>query len=156
MTERVSKGRSIRLCAAVILLAMLICACGAETTKSYTFSVDTGDKIEIELTNTDGYDLTSELPFAVSLNGQVLSQGKFVKAEAYDQFGQAVSGDPEAEILDEGTKDGNEFLFWSYGGVEFNYVIRVKDSSTAVLIGNAVSEASAKECFERLSFAVAE
>ena len=52
---------------------------GAKTHKAYTFSVDTGDKIRVELETTDGYDLTSDLPFEISKKRSAISQGTFIK-----------------------------------------------------------------------------
>lgn len=47
----------------VIIGIMLFTLTGCVSTKSYTFDVETGDKIEIELDTSDGYDITSNLPF---------------------------------------------------------------------------------------------
>ena len=47
-----------------------------------------------------------------------------------------------------------------YGGYvtqndqEYDYAIHLKDSKTGILIGNNVSEKSAKECFSRLTFSI--
>ena len=37
---------------------------------------------------------------------------------------------------------------------EYDYAIHLKDSKTGILIGNNVSEKSAKECFSRLTFSI--
>lgn len=144
---------------ALLLLLCLIftfsgCNGEAKTHKTYTFSVDTGDKVRIELDTTGGYDITSELPFEISQDGSTLSQGIFIEAEQYASYKEAVSADDSAKVIDEGTKDSNKYVFWSYNDSEFNIVILIGDSNTGILLGNAVSEESAKECFDRLTISL--
>ena len=136
---------------------MLLCtACQFSTSKSFTFDVDNGDQIKVSLDTTGGFDLSSQVPFGISQNGKVLSEGTFIYSEYYDYYVEVVDNDSDAELLDSGTKDGNEFIFWCYNDVEYNYAILVRGSDTGVVIGNMVSEKSAKECFDRLTIAVAE
>ena len=148
-----------------VLLILSLCVClvfsvsacgnnekesGIRTSKSYTFSVDTGDKIQMEIDTTDGYDLTSELPFEILKNGESLSQGTFISKEQYTQYIQAVEEDEMATLIDAGTKAGNEYIFWSYDGSEYTIAVLVDDSVTGVLLGNTTSEESAWVCFEHL------
>ena len=42
---------------------MMLALTGCTTNKSYTYTVETGDKVKITLNTTDGYDLSSDLPF---------------------------------------------------------------------------------------------
>lgn len=127
---------------------------GAKTHKVFTFSVDTGDKVCIELDTTDGYDITSDLPFEISQNGSVLSQGTFIEAEQFESYVQAVSNDANAKIIETNTKDSNQYMFWSYNDSEFNIVILINNSNTGILLGNTISENSAVECFERLTISL--
>lgn len=129
---------------------------GCATSKSFTYSVETGDSVEITLHSSGGYDLTSELPFTVSKNKVTQTQGTFIYASAYDSYVNAATSQEGAEILDSGTKDGMDYVFWSYNDEEFNYAICLNGSSTGVVLGNNVSEDSAKDCFKRLSFQLKE
>lgn len=139
----------------IVCVLLLMVGCGpSNTSMAYTFTVDNGDKIDVKLNTTDGHELSSDVPFEVSYNGEPQSQGTFILADAYDQYVGAVEGDENATLLDSGTKDGNEYIFWSYNGVEFNYAIRIANSNTGILLGNIVSEESAKECFDRLTISV--
>lgn len=139
------------LCAASCIV-LLLSGCSEERSSytAYTYKVDTGDEVRISLDTTGGYSLTSDLPFTVSCDGEVQSEGTFIKAEAYSQYVEAVITDNDAVVIDTGSKDGNEYIFWSYNGEEYNYAILIGDSDTAVVIGNIVSEKSAKESFRRL------
>lgn len=140
----------------VVLLVCLFTGCTTKSSKTYTFTVDNGDKIKVTLDTTDNYDITSEVPFAITCDGKTLSQGSFVLAESYQQYVSVVNTDENAQMIDSGTKDGNEYIFWCYNGSEYNYAILIKGSNTGIVIGNPVSEESAKECFNRLTIAVEE
>lgn len=144
----------LSLVLSVILVACLFTACNTNSSKAYTFTVDNGDKIKIELNTADKYDLSSELPFTISCDGKTLSLGSFVLAESYQQYVSVVNTDENAELIDSGTKDGNEYIFWCYNGSEYNYAILIKGSNTGIVLGNPVSEESAKECFNRLTISV--
>lgn len=145
--------RLLCLCLA-LLLAVGLLACGENADSSivsYTYSVDNGDKIKLTLDTTGGYAMASELPFSIMCDSEILTQGTFIEGSAYDDYVSAVEGDEDAQILDQGTKDGNDYLFWCYGGSEYNYAVRVAGSQTGLLLGNVVSQASAEECFQRLT-----
>lgn len=137
---------------AILSMMILFVGCGnAKTSKSYTFNVETGDSVKVKLDTSDKYNITSEVPFEISQDGDVKSQGTFIFGEAYDQYKDVVDTDANAELLDSGNKDGNEYVFWSYNDSEYNYAILIEGSSTGLILGNNVSEESAKECFNRLT-----
>lgn len=141
----------------IIAVSALFCLTGcaeSETHKAYTFDVETGDKIQVKLDTSEGYDLSSEVPFEISLKSEVLSQGMFIEASQYEQYVAAVTEDANAALIDSETTDSYEYIFWSYNDREYDIAVLIKDSNTGILLGNTVSEESAKECFERLSFSV--
>lgn len=143
--------------AIVLTLAFILAAlagCSGSSYKAYTFTVETGDKVKLSLNTSDDYDLTAELPFAISCDGKTLSEGTFILAESFAQYRAAVESDEKAELLDSGKKDGIEFFFWCYDGKEFNYAIRIEGSQTGIILGNPVSEESARECFNRLTISL--
>lgn len=138
-------------------LMMAFAGCGSSTTsKSYTYSVDNGDSIKVSLDTSDSYDISSDNPFEISCDGEVLSSGTFATADSFEQYVAAVETDENAVLLESGEKDGNEYIFWSYDDSEFDYAIKIANSNTLILLGNIVSEESAKVCFERLTISVAE
>ncbi len=137
---------------AILSMMILFVGCGnAKTSKTYTFNVETGDSVKVKLDTSDKYNITSEVPFEISQDGDIKSQGTFIFGEAYEQYKDVVDTDENAELLDSGNKDGNEYVFWSYNDSEYNYAILIKGSSTGLILGNDVSEESAKECFNRLT-----
>lgn len=135
-----------------IVGVMLLSLTGCTKSKSYTFTVETGDKVKVQLNTTDGYDLSSDLPFTISKDGNTLSQGTFITTDGYNQYIDVVNSDSNARILDSGTKDGISYTFYSYNDSEFNYVIKIDGSNTGILLGNPNSQEGAKKCFELLTF----
>lgn len=134
-----------------ISLISLLIITGCSSFKAYTFTVETGDKIKVKLDTSDGYDITSDLPFTITQDEETLSQGTFITLDGYNQYIAVVNSDSNAEIIDSGNKDGITYTFYSYNDSEFNYIIKIDDSNTGILLGNPISEESAKECFERLT-----
>lgn len=137
-----------------IVGVMLLTLTGCTKSKSYTFSVETGDKIEIKLNSTDGYDLSSTLPFTISKDGNTLSQGTFITISSYNEYVNAAKTDSLAKVIDESSKDNIEYVFYSYNNSEYNYVIKVKNSNTGILLGNPNSQEEAEKCFELLTFSL--
>ena len=145
--------RVISLIVTLTLALTIFAGCSTYTNKSFTYNIDNGDMVRVELDTTGGeYNITSDLPFSITVSGEIQTQGKFIQGEAYTQFVTAAQTDKKATVLDSGTtKEGNEYVFWSYDGMEFNHAVKIADSSTALLLGNMVSEESARACFERLT-----
>ena len=137
------------------LMLILLTGCGSssngfKSSKSYTYDVETGDKVKITLDTRNGYDLTSSLPFTISKDDEDLTKGIFLTETNYEYYKNAAKQGSNVKIIDSGSKDGIDYIFYSYKDTEFNYVIKIKDSNTGILLGNNVSEESAKECFDRL------
>ncbi len=147
-------------CSLVVVIALIsFVACGGKggntsSNKSYTFSVDTGDKVKLKLDTSDKYDITSNIPFEISCDGEVMSQGSFIKAEYYEDYVKVAKSDKKAQLIDSGEKNNNKYVFWSYNNEEFNYAILVGDSNTGILLGNIISKESAEKTFERLTISL--
>lgn len=135
-----------------IIGIMLLTLTGCTKSKSYIFTVETGDKIKVKLNTTDGYDLSSDLPFTISKEGNTLSQGTFITISSYNEYVNVAKTDSLAKVIDEGSKDNIEYVFYSYNNSEYNYVIKVENSNTGILLGNPNSREEAEKCFELLTF----
>ena len=142
----------------IILVVAIVLLLGKCTTSvSYTYKVETGDKIKVSLKTGNGYKLTKESPFEIKKDGKVLSQGMFITLDGYEQYTAAVKLDPNAKVIETKEKGEIEYTFYSYSDPttgkesEWNYIIKVKKSDTGLLIGNPISKKSAKECFDRLT-----
>ena len=136
----------------IIFGVALLILTGCTTNKSYTYSVETGDKIKIELNTTDGYDMSSSLPFTISKDNETLSQGTFIYESYYDEYVNAAKTDSLAKIIDTGSNDNIEYVFYSYNDSEYNYIIKVKNSNTGIILANQNSQDKAEKCFNLLTF----
>ncbi len=145
------KMKKLAFCLMALVFVLALSACHVKTSLTYKFDVDNGDTILIKLDTTDKFKMTTDVPFSISQDGKELAQGSFLQLAGYDQYAEAAKNDEKATVLDSGTKDGNEYVFWSYDNKEFNYVIKVKDANTAVALGSIVSEDAARECFNRMT-----
>lgn len=143
------KKNIIKVCMVFMMMFLLV---GCTTKKIVTFEVQTGDKIKVELNTKDKYDITVNVPFSIMKEEQTLSDGTFITLDGYQSYLNSINSDSAAAIIDSGEKNGVTYTFYSYNNKEFNYLIKVNNSSTAILLGNSHSEEEAKECFERLTF----
>ena len=134
----------------VILLVLT----GCTTYKAYTFEVKTGDDIKVKLKTNDGYDITSDVPFSIKKDNKTLSNGIFITIDSYDTYVSNAKNDSKSNIIETSSKGDIEYVFYSYSNAddnEWNYIIKVKDSKTGLIIGNPNSEKEAKEVFDRLT-----
>ena len=143
----------------IMVFSFIFILTGCTKTKSITYKVETGDNIKVSLKVNDGYDLKqaidSNATFEITKAGDVLSQAIFTNHDYYNQYVNSVSSDDSAKIIEQQKKKNLEYIFYSYSHdsfTEYNYIIKIVDTNTAILIGNIKSEDSAKEVFNRLSF----
>ena len=138
----------------VVLGIILLVLTGCTTHKAYTFAVKTGDNIKVKLKTNDGYDITSDVPFSIKKDNKTLSNGIFITIDSYDTYVSNAKNDSKANIIETSSKGDIEYVFYSYSNTddnEWNYIIKVKDSKTGLIIGNPNSEKEAKEVFDRLT-----
>lgn len=141
----------------LMTVMLLFTGCGdSKTSLSYTYNVETGDEVVISINTADGYSLSTDVPFTISKDKEELSQGTFITAEYYSAYVNSVKSDDSAKIIDEGTKGKCNYVMWNYNDSEYNYVIMIEGTNTGVLLGNNVSEKSAKECFNRMEISIKE
>lgn len=147
--------KQYRCFCAVLLCIFCLTGCGnVHTSITYTFSVSTGDSVDIKFDTTGDYQITSDLPFEISQDGTLLTSGSFISSDGYQMYVDVVNADDDAEIIESSSTDTLEYIMWNYNDTEFNYAILIKDSQTGVLLGNQTSEESAREVFNRLEISL--
>lgn len=142
----------IRVLSVIFILTLILTGC--TTSKSFIYKVQTGDSVEVKLDTSNGYNLSSDLPFTISKDNTKLSQGTFITMDGYNQYIELVNNDTNSKIIDSGNKNGITYTFYTYNNSEFNYVIKINNSNTGILLGNPNSQKEAKEIFERLTFSL--
>lgn len=123
---------------------------------SYTYNIEYSTNIKVTLDTTDGFRFADGNPFTVSEHGEACTTGQFIYEETYDQLVADATEGIFSNILETGSKDGFEYVFWNFADSEYNIVMRFGDTGAAIALNNLVSEESARECFDRLTFAIVE
>lgn len=142
---------------AVIISVMMLAGCSAD--KSVTYNVDTGDSVKITVDAKAGYNISMELPFTVTKDDATVLNGSFIYAEYYDTYREVVDAEAGAVLLDEGTRDGNDYFFYSFegnSGTEYDYIILVNNSQTAIAMASLVGEKEASEAFQAMTISLGE
>lgn len=137
----------------IMVLVTIFFLVGCSSDASCVYSVNaTGDKILAKINKSSGLSFSFSESVVVVKDGEILSRVVFMKKERYYSYLDEVNNDELSSIIYLGNKEGNEYMFWKCNECEWNCIMLVKDSNTAVFLSNAVSEESAKECFENLTF----
>lgn len=144
---------------AATMIFILATACVMQTTSSVTYDVETGDSVTLKLITSDGYQQDAKIPFSITKDDKKVIQGTFITIEQYDAYISLVeNGGSESEaveIIEQGIKDENTFCFYSVKkdeATEYDFVMRIGESNTAVLMGSTLSESEARNCFDIMTF----
>lgn len=148
----------VSLFAALILVcAVMLSACTTQASKTVTFDVDNGDRVKISVNTKNGYDLTMQVPFSITKDGTAIITGSFAYAEYYDVYRQVIDEDTKATLLDEGSKDGNNYFFYSFegnAGTEYNYIMMINGSQTIVIMGTLSGQEEAEAAFNAMTISL--
>lgn len=144
---------------AFVATAVLAGCTVTKSEMSYTYNVETGDTVKMTLNKTNGYSTTSELPFTVTKEEKDIMQGTFITMEGYDYYKDLINELEKTDeieiIVKDGEKDGNTYTSYkveSEAGTEYDYLLKIGDSSTGVLMGSLESKEKASSCFEAIKF----
>lgn len=134
----------------VILLSLVLTGC--TKTVSFTYKVETGDTIKVELKTDDKYKLSSKVPFTISKDDKTLSTGTFLTNDGYKTYENAIDTGNGIEVFEEKDNKNISYTFFSVNDKQFVYLIKVKDSNTGIFLENKNSKEEAKEIFDMLTF----
>ena len=147
------KKQRIVFIAVVLLMVTIFSSCTTSLNKSVSFNVSTGDQIKVTVDAKAGYDITMKSPFEVMKDGETVVNGSFATEEAFDGLSETVDSDEKATLIDKGKKDGNDYLFYSYegaAGTEYNYIMKVGESKTVIIMSSLKDEDEAKKAYEAI------
>jgi len=148
------RKRAFSVFLVMLCLVMALTACEAETYKSFTVRVNTGDVIEVEVITSDGHDLSTDLSLITILNadGEVF-ECYFMNSSTFEDCRTTYDAEEAAELIAEGEKDGNTYLAYSWpGGID--YFVNITDSNTAVAMTTDSDAETAALAFDAVSFFV--
>lgn len=148
MKKAIAAGALLAAC------ALLLTAC--TTTKGWTFSVDTGDKVKVSIETSKGYNITGEVPFSILKDNEEIMIGKFGDYDDYDVSKNAIDGETGAVLLKEGKKDGFDYFFCTAETkkhTEYGYFLRL-GNTTIALITTSLTQTEAEAVFDAMAFSL--
>ncbi|MCI9292181.1 MAG: hypothetical protein HFF02_02635 [Erysipelotrichaceae bacterium] len=141
----------------VSLLLMFLstfCLSACHTSKSYTFRIENGEMIEVELDTSDGYDLTQENGrFAVEKSDETILQGYFLTEDGLREKETLILSSKDVEIKRK--SEHPKLYVYQYdgeAGLETDFLLQVEKAKTGVIIGSLHSFEEAEAAFENMSF----
>ena len=123
-----------------------------------TYNVNTGNKVTVYCANKD-LDFRPELPFSILDKKTTIAQGNFIPLEQYDAYIEGLKNPLESVTVYqlETPKENIIYSFYSYvesEKIEYNYIIKIKDSNTALVFGSTVSKEAAEKAFDALKLII--
>lgn len=144
---------------ALIILAIIISIFlfGDVNTKiSYTYTIENGENVKLTLNSTGGYSIIDDSPILITKNDGVISKGKFISGSSLEVYEEGLALLDEIVYSTKEEKDNITYFYFNYNNTEFDYIIKIKDSDIGFMLTNYISEESAIDVFERLSFEIVE
>ncbi|MCH5298732.1 MAG: hypothetical protein J1E96_03110 [Ruminococcus sp.] len=141
-----------------LLFALMLTSCTTHSTMSFTFNVETGDCIKVDLDTSNGLTLSQENgEFHVKNGDQKILDGIFTTKENYDSY-MGLKDTDAMNVIEEGkTGNNNDYLFYeceSDLGTEYDFIVWVEGSNTGVLVGSLTDQETAKNAFDSLTISL--
>ena len=138
----------------VFVIAFMISGCNVSTSKSYSFDVETGDRIKVTLDTSGDLSLSQkDGHFIVTEEDEKILEGIFIHEEGYKAYVD-IKGEQGMTVLEDTQKDGNRYYMYEFDGTvgtEDNFVMWIDDSNTGLIMASLAGRDKAKEAFERLT-----
>jgi len=143
----------------VIITILSLAGCTLNNTVSFTYAVDTGDRVKVTLNTEDGYTIGTGNPFIISKDGEDILTCQFLSKVGYDYFTENLTDEfvklQNGHIIENGNKDNFDYTFYTVESkfIENNFFVKLNDQ-TSLIIGSLADETEAKNCFDLLSFEI--
>lgn len=143
-----------KIIAIALTLAISLSMAGCSSTKTSTFRLG-GQTLKVQLDTTDNYDMVSGKYLEISQNGEPLTQCAFMEM-AYEDYLTLISRSAEDwQVLETGERDGNSYTLFQVTEDEtptYGCAVQVADAGFTVILSSKISQQSARDCFDRLTF----
>ena len=144
----------------LLFLTLVVCFAlvGCTTNVAYTFNVETGDNVKVELDTSSGYSLSqSDGTFSVSKDNDVLSQGMFITEDGYNYYYEIVTSSGSISNTESTKLSNMDYTYYETtnesGDTEYNYLIWLNNSKTGIILGSLKGD-TAKDIFSHLTFTI--
>ncbi|WP_343209437.1 hypothetical protein [Anaerolentibacter hominis] len=151
------RGKRVILMASLCLILMLsLTAC--HSSKSFTFQIENGEKIQVKLDTTDGYDLLQESgTITVQKDGEDILNGVFLLPDGYSSYETAITSSSEVDILEAAPEDAPTYYLYQFegeAGTETTFLFKIEGAETGMIIGSLASREEAEAAFGLLEFEI--
>lgn len=137
-------------------MILLISLTACESSKSFTFQIDNGEKIKITLNTTNGYDLSQkDGVFTVKKEGEDILNGYFLSEDGYQEKLAAVNTSEGVTILEATPEASPTFYCYQFegeAGTETDFLFQIEGTKTGVIAGSLNSYEEAETAFQLLEF----
>lgn len=141
----------------LLSLLLLLSSCAEDNTMTVIFDVDTGDTVTVKLDMSDGYTMDYGETTYFMLDGETVMEFIFIGIEEYNSYLDAIYDVEYFEVVSEFEKDGNQcILFYADSGDfwEYDYILRLGNTDTAMLFGSLYPLEVAEDCFSHITISV--
>ncbi len=154
---RIKVGLCVMLAGIVFTSAA---ACGVTTYMSYAFTMENGDQVTVRLDTTDGHKISQgNGRVYILLEEETVLQCIFLDTELCTAYDEEIRANPDVTILAERSQDGNKYLFYTVegaAGTEHDFLVKISDTDTGMLIGSLSGEETALRAFKHLHLSKAD
>ena len=144
----------------IIALFLVVSLTGCKTEKSYTYDVNTGDKIKVTIDTTDGYDYNEkDDEYIISKKDEDICKWIFATMDNYNSYIELYNNNTDATLIKDSSNDNIEYSIYRVNNtaanmIEYDNFVKVKNSNTAIIMGS-LSEENMEKCLELLTFELA-
>ena len=142
----------------ILCVLVVFSLTGCNTSVSYTYNVNNENKITITFNTSGGYRMThSENMKFFDDEDNEIAQGCFLTDSGYEYYEEAIQNDKTVKVIDKGDNDKMKYIHYTVdgkSGIEYNYIIKIKNSNSSYALGSIISLEDVEEIFDRISFNV--
>lgn len=145
-----------------VVLSSVMALTGCASSFSYTYNVETGDAVKVELDTSNGLKLKNDKDNShfkvLSKDGEELCDGGFDYEDKMEQQGEYIASYEGAEGLNV-YSNTDDLLYYDFtdenGTVQLERLIKVSDN-TCVIITSTADREDAETAFDALTIGLAE
>ena len=144
--------KSLMLFSLIAILSITFLLTGCKSYKTVKFQVSNGENVNATLDTSDGYDISAEVPFYVTLNAKKICKGEFIVIDSYDQALIELKATDDVKIIDKGSRDDGDFIFYSYNDSTWGYILKLNHANTSIYLSSDDSKDNVSKCAKLLKF----
>ena len=135
----------------LLCLMILITLTGCTKTIKKSYSSPSGEKISIKFKNKYKLDMTDSDPIEFKNGDDVIATLSIITSYGYEYYYNSLATDTMVDNKKEGNKKGNDYVCYRYARTEHKCLMKIKDSSSAILLSSTKTKDQLEEIFNSLN-----